>query len=157
MGIQAKMGFYYEQVQEGFYYDNGFYYDQPQGFYYDQQDAGFNQGNVDYWKKSYGRSDEQPHSLHGPVGGRAGVPPPKRQPGCRLSAPSRRAIGRRGLLRVRKKQQAHCVQRQGGRRPGKTGRKTRTIARRRCSSQNPGRNWIQIIPLLSLFSPVLII
>jgi len=81
MGIQAKMGFYYEQVQEGFYYDNGFYYnqpegfyydqktgfyydgfyydgfyyDQPQGFYYDQQDAGFNQGNVDYWKKGDGR------------------------------------------------------------------------------------------------------
>merc|ERR1712158_290262 len=47
MGIQAKMGFYYEQVQEGFYYDNG--------FYYDQQDAGFNQGNVDYWKKGDGR------------------------------------------------------------------------------------------------------
>merc|ERR1712203_809175 len=55
MGIQAKMGFYYEQVQEGFYYYDGFYYDQPQGFYYDQQDAGFNQGNVDYWKKGDGR------------------------------------------------------------------------------------------------------
>merc|ERR1711928_101723 len=60
MWIQAKMGVYYEQVQEGFFYYNGFYYDgfyydQPQGFYYDQQDAGFNQGNVDYWKKGDGR------------------------------------------------------------------------------------------------------
>lgn len=48
----GKEGFYYDQEQgfyyEGFYYDQGFYYNQPQGFYYDQSDK-FNQENKDYW------------------------------------------------------------------------------------------------------------
>merc|ERR1712174_61680 len=50
-------GFYYDQQQEGFYYE-GFYYNQPQGFYYDQQDgehAKFNKENKDYWYKGEGR------------------------------------------------------------------------------------------------------
>merc|ERR1711981_1420969 len=57
--LDHKMGFYYNQQPQGFYYD-GFYYDKPQeGFYYDQQDAAehskFNKENKDYWYKSDGR------------------------------------------------------------------------------------------------------
>merc|ERR1712141_582481 len=50
-------GFYYDQ-DKGFYYDgfyyDGFYYNQPKGFYYDQSDK-FNQDNKDYWYKGDGR------------------------------------------------------------------------------------------------------
>merc|ERR1712158_199648 len=64
-------GFYYNnQKPQGFYYNNnnnnqqGFYYDQPQGFYYengfyyDEQDAEhgkFNKENKDYWYKGDGK------------------------------------------------------------------------------------------------------
>merc|ERR1712130_925020 len=50
--------FYYDQQQEGFYYE-GFYYNQEkEGFYYDQRDADhgkFNKENKDYWYKGAGR------------------------------------------------------------------------------------------------------
>merc|ERR1712018_183841 len=62
---QPEQGFYYNQPQ-GFYYENGFYYDgfyyesekQSQGFYYDEQDAEhgkFNKENKDYWYKGAGK------------------------------------------------------------------------------------------------------
>merc|ERR1711902_139813 len=55
--LKQQEGFYYDQQQEGFYYE-GFYYNQPQGFYYDQQDgehAKFSKENKDYWYKGDGR------------------------------------------------------------------------------------------------------
>jgi len=44
MGFYYDQGFYYNQGDEGFYYDQGFYYNEPEGFYYNQNDGFYYEG-----------------------------------------------------------------------------------------------------------------